>query len=51
MMYSGLIYVYIYVFMHYLVNVYHEKFTTIFIIKLIKLSLKNKIFHSRVVIS
>ena len=37
--------------MTYLVNVYHKKFTTIFIIKLIELSLKIKISCFRVVIS
>ena len=41
-------YVCIHVFVHCMVNVYREKFTLIFIIKLMKLSLKIEISHFRV---
>ena len=37
--------------MHYSVNVYYKKFITVFIIKLIELSLKIEILSFRVVIS
>lgn len=48
MMYNGLLYIYIYVFIHYLVNTYHEKFIIIFIFKLIEFSFKIEILHFKV---
>ena len=50
MMYSGLtcVCVCIHMFVCYLMNAYHEKFTLVFIIKLMELSLKIKMSHFRV---
>ena len=52
MMYNCLIYmcvcVIIHVFVYHLVNVYRKKFTLIFIIKLMELSLKIEMSHFRV---